>query len=262
MGADKTIVVGSSGGVYEPLTAIEVSQDNVNWSPIATFTGPGLQPVLVACAYMRMNISRFIDGTVPVVDVGAASDTVNLATLAVTAGNGSAASTNTSALGLQKTVQIAGAFGGSVNIDVSEDGGSTWATALTFISGGPTIQSQVVAAELMRVTRVGVPVVSPGLPTVIVGAVSGGGGGGGGGSEQAFQYTVLGTEPDLTELTIVLPSARGNANYLVFPSQADCAFLLGMNVVGASRTLTQFVLSLAAPATAGDVFSFFITDPQ
>jgi len=261
LGAQKTLVIGSSGGVYEPLVTIQASNDGVNWSPLVTFNGPNVQNVLVACQFMRMFVDRLIDGVVPTVEVGASVDTLAQVTLAATAGNGSATPTNTATMGLSKSVQIVGAFQGTVNVEVSEDSvDGPWATIFSFIPGGPTLQSMVVAAQQMRVTREGVPVVSPGLPSILVAATSGGGGGGSG-NPQRFQYVVTGLEPDLTNLVIALPVVRPNASYLVQVSQADCANTLGMAIFNGTRTIAQFTLSLAAAATAGDTFTFYVDDP-
>lgn len=92
---------------------------------------------------------------------------------------------------------------------------------------------------------------------------AGGSGGGGGstGNAQRFQYTVTGAEPDLTALVIALPAARANASYLVFYAQEQAAVLLSMAVLTANKTVAQFVLSLSASASIGDVFSFNVVDP-
>jgi hypothetical protein len=92
--------------------------------------------------------------------------------------------------------------------------------------------------------------------------VSGGGGGGGGGtSGQVFNYTVLGSELDLSELTITLPVAELSSAYLVIPAQAQATYQLTMNVQTSGKTLVDFVLSLSNVATAGDIFSFWVVQP-
>jgi hypothetical protein len=75
---------------------------------------------------------------------------------------------------------------------------------------------------------------------------------------QVFGYVVTGLEPDLSELVVPLPAVRANATYRVFPSQGQCTNLLGMAAAG--KTVAQFVLSLSAPSTAGDVFNFLVVD--
>jgi len=258
MGAYKTIVIGSSGGVYEPVTTIEVSNDGTNWSPLTSFTGPDTRTVLVACDQMRMNVSRFIDGTVPVVDVGAPRDSVYLSTLVATAGNGSGASVDTSSMGLAKTVQVTGPFMGTVNIDISEDGGSTWATQFSFIPGSPGIQSAIVVAELMRVTRSGVPVVSPGLPTVVVAATAIGDDGGGG-NRQAFIYTATGSETS-AGFTVNLPFPRASSRYGVLATGAGLTDLLSFDCPSVDYTVNSFFCIPSANLTLGDKIFFLVED--
>ncbi len=84
--------------------------------------------------------------------------------------------------------------------------------------------------------------------------------GGSSGNADRFNYTVTGLEPDLSELTIPLPETRADAAYEVTPSQSTATMLLLMNVDASSKTTAHFVLSLSANATAGDVFSFVVSD--
>lgn len=86
-------------------------------------------------------------------------------------------------------------------------------------------------------------------------------GGGVGGEAPAFQYTVVGNEPNLAKLVIPLPEARDNASYVVTVSQQTFAYLLSPAVPASGKTTTQFVLWLSSNATAGDVFSFSVADP-
>lgn len=95
--------------------------------------------------------------------------------------------------------------------------------------------------------------------TIGLGGASSGGGSGTGAS-YVFSYTVVGNEGDLEHLVIALPSSHANATYRVFPSQSTHTNLLGMAVNDSSRSTTQFVLTLSAVATAGDVFSFAVFD--
>lgn len=81
---------------------------------------------------------------------------------------------------------------------------------------------------------------------------------GGGASVAAFSYTVTGAEADRSELTIPLPSSRSDTNYSITPSQETATYLLGMRVT--SKTTSNFVLSLSANATAGDVFKFVLAE--
>lgn len=83
-------------------------------------------------------------------------------------------------------------------------------------------------------------------------------GSGGGGGGTVFQYVVTGLEVDPTNLVIALPAAQPSANYGVVPSQEQFTALLAMGVLTASKTVAQFVLSLSAPSTAGDIFTFLV----
>lgn len=258
MGFLKTIVIGSSGGVYEPVVVVEYSNDSgVTWSPIATFNGQNSITVNVSCQLMRMNVSRFVDGSVPVVDVGAGPDTATTVTLAVPAGNGSGASTSTAALGQAVTVQVGGPFGGTLNVEISEDGGTTWGPAFSFVSGGPSGQSAIFTAELMRVTRSGVPVVSPGLPDVTVTTTSaGGGGGGGGGGGTAFVYTATGLEG--SSFTVTMPTPRADTGYGVIAMGNGMARLLVFDCPSSSFTITNFTCNASGNLTASDTILFVV----
>ncbi len=107
---------------------------------------------------------------------------------------------------------------------------------------------------------VGVSVANGGDGTATV-TISAGGGGGGDFDGQVFAYSVVGDEPDLSALVITLPVEEASTAYLVFPAMATVANHVTMSVATSSKTVALFVLSLSAPATAGDVFSFLISQP-
>lgn len=265
-GSSKTIVVtGSWPETLQPTINIEINNAAVaadgSWAPIATFQGAGTEVVDVAARWIRATVSNYRGGPAPEINIGGTDAGTSFANLPVTAGNGSGAGVDVSALGLFKTVHVGAQFRGATIIEVSNDGGASWSQEMAF--NNPGQRSAIFAADFMRVTRSGVPIVAPGLPVVNVGAcdLGGGGGGGGGGNAQRFQYTVTGVEPDLSELVIPLPAARSDALYLVTPSQEQATYGLHANVATASKTTTQFTLSLSADATAGDVFSFIVDDP-
>ncbi len=83
--------------------------------------------------------------------------------------------------------------------------------------------------------------------------------GGDGGTR--FTYTVVGDESDLFALVIALPSTRADALYVVTPAWTKWTALSQIGVDADSRTTTQFVLTVAGGATAGDIFSFTVADP-
>ncbi len=80
--------------------------------------------------------------------------------------------------------------------------------------------------------------------------------GAGGSSLQVFQYTVTGVEPDLSELTITLPTAMLNTNYGVVATCQDVTNIASFDVN--TKTLTNFVLSVTGDMTTGDVIAFFV----
>ena len=77
---------------------------------------------------------------------------------------------------------------------------------------------------------------------------------------QVFQYVVTGMEADLNNLVIPLPAARPTADYVVLVSMEEFTAILATGVKTAGKAVNGFVLSLSAPASAGDVFSFEIKD--
>jgi hypothetical protein len=178
IGAIKTITVTAGDGVLKPSVIVEVSNQSAptKWAPIAFFQPGGEETIPVVARWMRATVTNYRGGSAPQVEVGGEDGSPSFVTLVATAGNGTGAGVDVSALGPFKTVHVAGPFQGAVNIEISEDGGTTYQQALSFQSGDPGIQSGVFAADFMRVTRNGVPDNSPGLPLVNVGAVFGTGG--------------------------------------------------------------------------------------
>lgn len=82
-----------------------------------------------------------------------------------------------------------------------------------------------------------------------------GSGGGGGSMVQSFTYVVTGDEPDLSELSITLPTPIF-ASYVAAPVEIDCAGVVGVLV--SARTPTGFVLSGTGKFTAGDTIGFLV----
>ena len=262
-GASKSIVVG--GNAQAQIT-IEINNDpgqQGSWAAIKTFQNTGELVIDIACWWMRVRVSNYNSyaGGTPNVDVGGDDAGTDFAALPAPTGNGVGASVDTSAIGIFKTVQVGGAFRGMTLIEFSEDG-TDWGQPIAFQSQSPGYKSIVVTAEFMRVKRVGVPKIDAGQPVVNVGACEEGGGGGGEtGDPQRFQYEVPGELDDFSELVIVLPLERSNANYLVFWAQEEAVNALDGNVQTGSKTTEQFTLSLTGNASEGDIFSFYVVDP-
>lgn len=89
--------------------------------------------------------------------------------LPTTPGDGSGAPVDTSDAGREKTITVQGAYAGTVNVETSCDGGATWSQVATFSGGATGKRTLEFAAQLMRVTRSGVPLIAPGQPNVDVG---------------------------------------------------------------------------------------------
>lgn len=138
--------------------------------PIVAFQGSTEKTVTVAARWMRAVTSNYKSGSAPVVGVGSTNDATSSVQLNVPASDGHGTSTDTSSLATLITAQVLGAFSGTVNIEVSEDGGTTFETAASFqAAGGKTVQ---IVANKMRVSVVG----SNGIaPQVWIGATSAGG---------------------------------------------------------------------------------------
>jgi hypothetical protein len=166
--ARKTITVG--GTISSVACTIEVSQDDTDWAPLVTFTMLGKRTLTVAAAYMRVRIS----GSVGVaafalnVDVGADEILGNFSAVNVPAGNGAGTALDVSQFGDFMSVIVAGAYTGSITIQISGDG-TDWVPLLGFSSIG--MKSKLVSAYRLRVLRAGVDPSLPGTPTVTVGAV-------------------------------------------------------------------------------------------
>lgn len=262
LAAAKTITVGSSGGVYEPIVTIEASQDGVSWSGLVSFNGKSEKNVVVACKYMRMNVSRYFDGVVPSVGVGAATSPVTLTTLDVPAGSGSGVPSSSTGLQSLKSMQVGGPFGGTLNVEISDDNGATYQTVASFSAGGATIISEIFTCDHIRVTRVNVPQVSPGQPTLII-ADNPSGGGGGSSSGQVFRYAIQAGDTGSALVPIGAAQgfvARANTNYNVQVTQGEVVDNLAAAAPPSLYLTTGFTLKLSAPPQVGDSFLFTVQD--
>ena len=174
--AVKTITVGSGGGVFQPIVTIEISNDvgGVNWSPLVSFTGQGEKQLTVAAHWMRANVSNFITGGAPSVGVGAADNACSFASPAVPVGIGNlfGAALDISQLPGFMTIQVVGPFGGTINVQVSDDNQATFHTIASFNAPGQLSVQAV--GDHMRLHRQNVPVTNQNVPVVSVAANSGG----------------------------------------------------------------------------------------
>jgi hypothetical protein len=170
LGANKTFQV--SGGVYGGSITIEGSNDGgTTWVPLVSFAAPmGKRTLDCAVQFMRTRVSNFTVGTLPAsCAVSSNDDGGSFANLAATAGDGTGANTDVSALGTFNTVIVSGTFTGTVAIEISDDG-TDFVECMLF--SGPGFQSKRFTAQFMRVTRKAVDTANAGLPVVNVGAIS------------------------------------------------------------------------------------------
>src|SRR5574338_202837 len=261
-GSVKTIIVGGTWDLL-PTINIEINNDPSSsagsWQSLRTFVGAGIATVEVACRWIRATVSNFRGRQATVVNIGGTDDGTDFDALPAPAGSGVGTSVDVSALGVFKTVQVSDDFGGTVVIEVSEDGGTTWGAVLGFPDQGA--KNVMVASDFMRVRRTGVPLVDPGLPVINVAACTIGAAPPTPSTEQVFAYTVTGLEPDASNLVIPLPAARADALYQVQVTQSTNTNSLAPWVTASTRTTTQFTLSLGSAASVGDIFWFTVQDP-
>lgn len=86
--------------------------------------------------------------------------------------------------------------------------------------------------------------------------VGSGSGGGGGSMVQAWTYTVTGSEPDLSEIVVSLPTPI-LAAYTVVPICQGCVRIVAAEID--NMTNTQFVVVGTGDFSTGDVIGFIAT---
>jgi len=186
MGQVRTITVQD---IFEGVVNIQFSNEGAGgpWATALTFANPGKKTINIAARFMRVERAGVpaANPGLPNVDVAADDIGALFLDLPATAGNGTGASIDVSALGTFNTITCLGTFGGTTVIEISEDG-NNWATCATF--NRPGWISKEFTAQFMRVTRKNVPAVGAGLPNIDVGAINDAtaGGGGGGGIESTY----------------------------------------------------------------------------
>lgn len=186
-GGEKTIIV-SGTWTLPPTINIEfnnaTSSGDGSWAPLATFQGRGIAVKTIACKWIRARVSNFRGGQAPVVNIAGTDDGTDLVELTVPPGNGAGAAVDISALGSLKTLQIGGAFSGAINVEVSADGATEWATAFSSMAQGS--HNAELVANWARVVRSGVTSIG-GTPVVALGGTTGEGGNSGmSADERAF----------------------------------------------------------------------------
>lgn len=256
MGAEKDIVVGGTmvGTINVEFTNEAVAANGITIA--STKKNRGKLPVRVAAMWMRAVVVGYQSGT-PEVDVGANDDGCVRLGLPVTPGDGAGAAQDSSLLPLTKTVTVAGPFKGTVIIEYSEDGGTTWAPWVIFTQPGSATLRLV--CNRMRVTRAGTPIAGAGTPIVNVGACEDAFTPGFG-NPQIVRYVAIGGESDFM---VNFAAPRPNDLYDVFPGEQGGAAIVGLDMpdtVGGDRTAAGFRVVTTGALTAGDVLSFLAAD--
>jgi hypothetical protein len=182
-GALKTIVVTGNAKSTKNIEINNDASQGGSWQSVATFqSNNNTRTIMVAAHWMRVRVSGYnvnVGGTNQV-NIGGSTEGSTFTALPVTPSTGAGAPVDVSSFdGAFVTVQVGDAFQGSTIIEVSEDGASEWGQLFAF--GTPGAQSAILVAHFMRVRRVGVPGINPGLPVVSIGFTSASEGGGGGG---------------------------------------------------------------------------------
>ncbi len=262
MGADKLILVRGSDLVGT--INIEISNEAVasQGAAVASLNNGGVARWTGAATWMRANVTGYRSGAAPVVTVGAVDDGSTRDNLPATAGDGSGASVDVSAMGQLKTVTVGGVFRGTVQVEFSQDN-VTWGPGfLSFTAPGQN--TMVVPAQFVRATRSGVPGVAPGLPVINIAGVNDAVTGGGSfANPQIVRYVAVGGEQDFF---VVFAVPRANDDYSVFPGLAIDPTV--GNIVGvtapdddvADRTVAQFRVVTTVALTAGDIIDFLVAD--
>jgi hypothetical protein len=260
-GGVKTVASSGNGFTFEPTVTIEFSNELVptRFAPLWTFGKPGEKTILVAARWMRATVSNYRGGGSPVVDVGGNDAGALFATLVAPAGNGAGAGVDVTALPGFRTIHVAGPFRGALNIEISEDAGATWSQIATLMA--PGYRSLEFVSEFMRVTRVGVPQNSPGLPVINVGAVQGGGGQGGVVVEDEGVPIGVGTFDTLNFLGggVVASDAGGGDADIIIPGITFEDE--GVPLAGAPHDTVDFVGDITAVDGGGGRVTVTVTSP-
>lgn len=168
MGKVRTITVQ---GAFTASVTIEISNDGGNtWVPLLSTSQPTKKTIKVAAQFMRVSVSNTKQGTpfAPNVDVGSNTNGGRFVNLPATAGDGTGAPVDVSALGTFNTAIVTGDFTGQVQIQISEDG-VDWTDCMTFAR--PDHKSLAMAVQFARVVRSGTKLGLPGSARVDLGAI-------------------------------------------------------------------------------------------
>lgn len=122
MGLLKTILV--TGTTFQATVTVEVSEDGVIWSPLASFLSPDVHDVEVAACWLRVKIDGHNGGPLPLVGVGSTGTGTKCVSLPVPVADGVGAAVDVSTFGSFKTFIVGPSVpeDTQVTIEGSEDG--------------------------------------------------------------------------------------------------------------------------------------------
>lgn len=236
MGPAKTIIIG---GTLVGIVTVEASLDGgTTYKPVAVFNGTGRKKVRVVCNYMRCSVAGYTSGTATC-DVGGAPATNQLSALTVPAGNGAGASLDVSGYGTDWTVMVAGAFDGTIVVEVSQDDTDYDQVFPTFTTGGG-LKSAQVEAKYVRIKRAGYSAVDAAVTAFIAAA-------------DPLSFSKFVTGQKVSNHKGIIPSAR--LNLATAPTNADTVIIEGhvfkfLTTLIAADTTTQVKIGTAAQSRA------------
>lgn len=245
LGPIRTGVV--SGGFTGDLI-LEVSNDNSGYESIASF-GASTENVRFTFAssarYIRVRRAKVNGGSTPVVTIGAVQTSGAISgVLAMPAADGAGAATDVSAGGDFLTLVCSGTVGGIVDVEGSQDGGTTFADVASFTDDTPKVVAIPAAFNRLRCFRrlTRSPVSTPVVAYASVNAATGGGGSG-----AASQLDADGTTLDVNAIadgeylrrvgvTVVGATVSSGGAYVTayevdFSALASQAIVNGANVI-------------------------------
>ena len=157
---------------------VEISNDGgVDFVPLLSFAAGGKKTVKVAAQFTRVRVVGSGGAVAANCDVGSNDVGGQFLNLPATAGDGTGAPVDVSALGTFNTAIVTGDFTGQIELQISEDG-VDWTTCFTFTA--PDQKSKAFVAQFMRTVRSQSNLATPGTAEVDIGAINDTGGGGGG----------------------------------------------------------------------------------
>lgn len=166
-GAQKTIV---SSGTFQGIALVEAAGAAGVWCTVAYVRGAAIQTITVAATQMRVRIPAGSLGGPGSIQVAAQRASARSVALAIPAADGVGASSALAQFGAHISMFVAGAFSGSISVELSQDDAAFGQPFQSLTAANcETVPSSALFA---RVIRTGVVAALPGAPTVEVVSVT------------------------------------------------------------------------------------------